>query len=107
MNTKRHQSAADLPEAFREMYCQELDCCCIEIGQAIPRFQIEKKAILYAVMRQPQRNDLVIFQAGTCKNRFFIGRLIKRKGIRVVLEMPDGLTSLVLSNTLLVIIRMG
>src|ERR1044071_1092470 len=98
MKEIRRPSTRIIPsDPFQEFHCNKLNCYRFEARQAVPRFKIRKDSILYADKIQPHRGDVVICSSSH-DSSFFIGVLVKKKGHRVVIELPSGIIFMAFSE---------
>jgi hypothetical protein len=73
------------------------------LKEDIPAFGLKQNQLLHATRQLPKKGDLAICLTKSHTGKAFIGRVIKQQGNRVLLELSDGLTLLVLIDTVLVL----
>jgi hypothetical protein len=104
---KIYLTSADFIDPFERAFYKGLNCYCFESRKSLPRLNINARSVLFANRLEPEPSDIVICYPANQTGKMIIGRFLKRVGQRVLLELPSGLSSFVLSQTVLVVMAIA
>ena len=99
--------STDYGDPFQSAFCEKLNCYCYESEESLARFGIVKGSLLFAELLESQPSDLVICMPLYDRDSLYFGRLIRKTNSRIILEMYDGIEYLIITNALLVVVRIA